>query len=162
MFGESLAEKNPFTGLTIPKKEKLLPKYMTIEDVEKLINAVTSYWHSAEAKGLTKKSDDAFFAKLRDLAIIEVIYSGGLRINEALSLNFADLDLLSEFAKIKGKGKKERLSALGRPAVAALNNYLNQARPLRTANDRTTAPIFVNKHGTRLSARSFQRNSKNI
>jgi integrase/recombinase XerC len=113
----------------------------------------------AKQQGLSKDDASADFSTARDTAILEVIYSGGLRISEALNLNLGDVDLLSDIMKVRGKGKKERICALGGPAVKALRKYLKW-RPLRTSNERQTAPIFVNKHGTRFTARSFQRNFK--
>lgn len=153
---EEHISKNPFTGLTSPKKEQKLPKYMAINEVERLLNAPSIYWRDAVDKGYAKDSAGAIFAKGRDTALLEVIYSGGLRISEAISLNFADIDYLSQVMKIKGKGKKERICALGRPAIKALKDYM-AVREIRSANTKPSAPVFVNRHGTRLTARSFQR-----
>jgi len=159
MVREQIVDKNPFVGLTSPKKAKLLPKYMTVNEVERLLEAPLAYWRMAVENGLAKTPDSASFANLRDSAILEIIYSGGLRINEAMALNLADLDLLGDVIKVKGKGKKERICGLGRPAIKALRKYL-RARSNRTADERSSAPLFVNKDGGRLTPRSFQRNFK--
>ena len=88
-----------------------------------------------------------------------MIYSGGLRISEALGLNMEDLDLLSGVMRVLGKGKKQRLCGLGNPAIRAIRKYL-PVRRTRTENERRSAPVFVNRFGERLTTRSFQRNFK--
>lgn len=157
---EDVVEINPFVGITSPKKAKRLPKYMSIDEVGKLLDSPALYWQDAHSKGITKDDDSAKFATARDTALLEVIYSGGLRISEALGLKFADLDLRQGIMKVKGKGKKERIAALGAPAINALQHYF-KVREIRSANSLPVAPIFINKHGNRLSARSFQRFFKN-
>ncbi|MDD3118555.1 MAG: tyrosine recombinase XerC [Victivallales bacterium] len=159
MVREQAVRHNPFIGLTTPRREKKLPLYLTVEEVGRLLDAPPIYWHRARADGTAKDDDSARFASARDSAILEVIYSGGLRISEAVGLNLADLDLISDVMLVRGKGKKERLCALGHPAVKAVTRYL-QLRPLRTEDERRQAPLFVNRFGTRLTARSFQRNLK--
>ncbi len=156
---EGLAEKNPFAGLASPKRGRPLPKYMTVDEVGRLLDAPAKFWKDAVAHETCKDEQSALFAEARDAAILETIYSGGLRISEAVGLNLGDIDLLGDVMKVKGKGKKERLCALGGPAVRALKRYL-QLRALRTANAKSGAPLFVNKDGARLTARSFQRNFK--
>lgn len=159
MVREQCVDKNPFVGLTSPKNAKLLPKYMSVKEVERLLCAPHQYWKNATLNGTAADDDSATFANLRDSAILEVIYSGGLRINEVLSLDLRDIDILGDVMKVKGKGKKERVCALGRPAVKALRKYL-RGREARCTDERPGAPLFVNKYGKRLSARSFQRNFK--
>ncbi|MCG3146687.1 MAG: Tyrosine recombinase XerC [Verrucomicrobiae bacterium] len=123
-------KQNPVVGLTLPKKQRKLPKFLTIQQVEALLNAPTN---------------------IRDKAILETLYSGGLRIHELVGLNDEDLDLLGEVVRVRGKGKKERLAPLGAPCVETLQKYL-------TARNRSArGPLFVNKFGGRLTARSCQR-----
>ncbi len=156
---EGLAEKNPFEGLTSPKREKRLPKYMTVAEVGRLLDAPEKVWADAYARDLAKDEGSALFASARDSAMLELIYSGGVRISEAIGLNLGDIDLLSGIMKVRGKGKKERLCALGNPACRAIRKYLS-LRKTRTGNERREAPLFVNKDGQRITARSFQRNFK--
>jgi len=87
----------------------------------------------------------------RDKAILETLYSAGLRIHELVQLNDDDVDMLGEVVRVRGKGKKERLAALGGPAIDALQKYLE----LRGREKR--GPVFVNRFGERLTARSVQR-----
>lgn len=159
LLREGKVPKNPFAGMVSPKRQRLLPKYMTVAEVGNLLDSPEKVWADALAKEICKDESSAKFASARDAAILEVIYSGGLRISEAVGLNLGSIDLLSDIMKVRGKGKKERLSALGGPAVRALKKYL-PLRQTRSSNARPDAPLFVNKDGTRLTARSFQRNFK--
>ena len=156
---EEQISRNPFSGLIAPRKKKLLPKYMTVNEVDALLSAPAAYWAEMTEKGAAKSAENAAFAAARDGAILEVIYSGGLRISEAIGLNLADLSLESGVMKIRGKGKKERLGALGRPAVRALNDYLALRNAFCGASA-DPAAVFLNHTGSRLTARSFQRNFK--
>ena len=159
MQREQLAHDNPFTGLIAPKRQKLLPKYMTVEEVGRLLDTPQLFWKDAYEKEIAKDEESARFSAARDAAILEVIYSGGLRISEALGLNMEDLDLISGVMRVRGKGKKERLCGLGNPAIRALRKYF-PVRRMRSGNERRNAPVFVNRFGQRLTTRSFQRNFK--
>ncbi len=156
---EHIVESNPFAGLASPKKQKLLPKYMTVAEVSRLLDSVDAVWRDASAKGIVKSEENAQLSAARDGAILEVIYSGGLRISEALGLNLSSVDLIGGIMKVRGKGKKERLCGLGGPAERALRKYL-RIRALWTADARREAPLFINQDGGRLTPRSFQRNFK--
>ena len=101
-------KQNPLTGLTLPKRGRKLPKFLTIQQIEELL--------AAPLKG--KAKDD--LAAWRDKAILETLYSGGLRIHELVQLNDNDVDLLGEVVSVRGKGKKERLAPLGGPAIETL------------------------------------------
>ena len=133
-------KQNPVVGLTLPKLQRKLPKFLTIQQIEALLNAP-----------LTDKKPESQLAIWRDKAILEVLYSGGLRIHELTGLNDDDLDILGEVARVRGKGKKERLTPLGAPAIAAIQKYLE----LRQRGAR--GPLFVNRFGGRLTSRSVQR-----
>ena len=97
----------------VPKLDKRLPTYMDREQTESLFA-----WAEARAEG-----DD--FAATRDLAILELFYSTGIRLSELSGMNLEDMDLLSDQAKVRGKGRKERIVPLGSRAVLALRRYLN-------------------------------------
>lgn len=123
-------KQNPVVGLTLPKKQRKLPKFLTIQQIEVLLAAPDN---------------------LRDKAILETLYSGGLRIHELVGLNDDDLDLVGEVVRVRGKGKKERLAPLGAPCVESVQKYLDaRGRSAR-------GPLFVNKFGGRITARSCQR-----
>ena len=156
---EGAVSGNPFMRLPAQGRERKLPQIMSINAIEALINAVKNFHLEQIRSGNAKNAELAAFAAARDQAMIEVIYSGGLRISEAVNLNFKDLDLIGGVILVHGKGKKERMCALGRPARSALRTYLSQRRT-RTGNEAPAAPVFVNRNGGRLTARSFQRNLK--
>ena len=157
MVREGVLEVNPFAGLASPKKQKPLPLYMSVSEVERLLDAPDRYWSNAKNLETVKTEDGAEFSCARDKAILEVIYSGGLRISEALGLNLGDINTASQIMKVRGKGKKERLAVLGRAATDSLRTYLRFRRSagLTPAVD---LPLFINKSGGRLTARSYQRN----
>jgi integrase/recombinase XerC len=133
-------KQSPLIGLTLPKKAKKLPKFLTIQQVDALLNAP-----------LADKTGTKPVSIWRDKAILETFYSAGIRIHELVGLNDEDVDFLAEVVRVRGKGKKERLSPLGGPAVETLKKYLE----LRGRSAR--GPLFVNRFGGRMTARSVQR-----
>jgi len=161
LIREGRATGNPFSGLTAPKRQQRLPKYFSVAEISRLLDAPAEYWRTVQAKSETATGDpdQAKFAAARDAAMLEVVYSGGLRISEATGLNLGDLDLNGGTMRVRGKGKKERLAVLGAPAVKAVGAYLEWRRT-RTANEAMNAPLFVNRFGERLTPRSFQRSLK--
>lgn len=135
---EHMLPANPASGIQTPKRERRLPSFLEIKEVEHLIEA---------AKG------DKWETK-RDLAILEVLYSSGIRVSELVGLNEEDVDLLSSLVKVRGKGKKERIVPIGSCAVSAVKTYLDLA-PLDT--QQRSVPLFINRRKTRLTDRSVRR-----
>jgi integrase/recombinase XerC len=129
----------------MPKLDKRLPTYMDREQTQALFD-----WAEARAAG-----DD--FGATRDLAMLELFYSTGIRLSELSGMNLEDLDLLSDQAKVRGKGRKERIVPVGSRAVAALRRYLThrETAVARPGGDRRA--VFVSRHGRRLAPRSVQR-----
>lgn len=160
LLREKVIAVNPFENLSLPHKEASLPRVFSVHAIDQLTEAVRRYWARAIELGYCKNDEMAEFAAARDLALVELIYSGGLRISEAMGLNLDRLNLAEGIIKVEGKGKKQRLAAMGRPAIAAMNAYLAQRR-LRVSDRCPAAPVFVNRDGGRLTPRSFQRNLKN-
>ena len=152
--------ENPFDNMPVIKAGKPLPKVMSINQIEVLLAGVDSYWINQQDQGLTRSEGGAAFSHARDKALIEVIYSGGLRISEALGLNYSETDVSSGIVKVRGKGKKERLAVLGTPAKKALREYL-RLRNAAGGSRESSSPLFLNQQGSRLTPRSFQRNLKN-
>lgn len=151
---------NPFLSVRSPKLEKNLPQILSVEAVDKLICAVADFWRTAAENGTAASPEAADFAAARDRAMIEVIYSAGMRISEAVGLNYEDMDLAGGTARLRGKGKKERLGLLGGSAVRAVREYYPFRRNAGAGRE-PESPLFVNRFGARLTARSFQRNLKN-
>ncbi|QOJ01490.1 MAG: tyrosine recombinase XerC [Phycisphaeraceae bacterium] len=138
-----LSAVNPMTVIRTPRQSKRLPKAITIDQVEKLLSA---------------PSDSDLLGR-RDRAMLETLYSTGLRVSELVGLNFTDLDVQGEALHIRGKGKKERIVPLGSHALRAIARYLElmQEDARVSAVDPGRRPLFVNKHGGRLSSRSVRR-----
>lgn len=139
-------ETNPMTMIRTPRQAKRLPKAITVEQVEQLLAA----------------PDDREVLGARDRAMLETLYSTGIRVSELVDLNFEDLDEPGEALRIRGKGKKERLVPLGSHALASIRHYrdilLGDERfTPNGAADRIGRPLFINKHGGRLSSRSVRR-----
>ena len=158
LIREDVTDANPFSRLPTLKTERPLPGVMNVSEVERLIAAVRKFWCDAAAQERSRPQD-AEFASARDLAIVELIYSGGLRISEAMGANYGDVDWGRRVLLVRGKGKKERLAPIGGPAMSALRNYLPIRRNAGGARDQAS-PLFINRFGERLTPRSFQRNLK--
>lgn len=136
---QGVLTENPANGLRSPRQEKRLPHFMSEADLTRLLE--------------TPRDETPL--GLRDHALLETIYSAGLRVSEAVGLNSDDVDFDSGLATIRGKGKRERLALLGPQAVQAVRRWL-ECRDAVTGG-RPQAAVFVNKHGTRLTTRSVGR-----
>jgi len=138
---EGWIDTNPAKPLRNPRKGRNLPHFLTGEEIGRLLQAPSP--------------EDLF--GLRDRAILETMYSAGLRVSELVGLNLSDLDFEAGVVRVRGKGRRERLSPIGSYAVRALNRWL----PLRPLSPREVAgaqsPVFVNKFGRRLTTRSVAR-----
>jgi integrase/recombinase XerC len=133
---------NPVLSVRTPKQEKKLPKFLEYEQVQRLLNTPpTNNWLGA-----------------RDKAILETLYSTGIRVSELAGLNMDDIDFLGEIIHIRGKGKKERITPIGSSALQSIQNYI-EFRNKRAQNNSNfdSKVLFVNKHGKRLSTRSVRR-----
>lgn len=134
LLREKFTSTLPTAELELPKKPKTLPDVLSIEEVEMLL---------AQPSGLEPK-------KLRDKAILELLYGTGLRVSELIALDLDDIDLELAFLRCYGKGSKERMVPLGSYAKQALSDYLQYGRPQLVRNLSLVA-FFVNTRGKRLS-----------
>jgi len=141
LYENKIIKLNPFDVINIPKKEQTLPYFLTEEEVEVLIGANTP------DKVLSKEPNYKF--AFRDYALLMLLYSSGLRRSEAVGLNVGDVDFISGFVRVYGKGRKERIVPVGENALKAIKKYLD-TRPDVVAS----SPLFVNKDGKRLSSTS--------
>ena len=128
----------------VPKLDKRLPTYMEKEQTERLFA-----WAEMRAAG-----DE--FQPLRDLAILELFYSTGMRLSELAGLSLESLDLLSDQARVRGKGRKERIVPVGTRAVLALRRYLNVREAVVQLPGADRRAVFVTRRGRRLAPRSIQ------
>jgi len=138
LFKEKLTAVNPADSVFTPKMERRLPEFLDRETMEELLRA--------------PKDEGTFGA--RDRAILEVLYSTGMRVSELVGIDMTHMDLIAGVVKVRGKGKKERITILGKEAEKALRTYLDRRKPL--AKDPEGA-LFINKNGKRLSDRGVRR-----
>jgi integrase/recombinase XerC len=138
---EGTLTENPAKSLRSPRQGQRLPHFLTLADVKKLLVAPIEYdW-----------------AGRRDRAILETLYSAGLRVSELVGLDILDVDLNDGFAVVRGKGKRERIALLGPRAVAAINLWLRERDSLLERVGKETTAVFLNKNGGRLTTRSVGR-----
>ena len=138
---------NPARGVSTPKLDKRLPGYLDRAQIDLL-------FQQAETRAWSGR-----FADVRNLAILELFYSTGMRLSELAGIDLRDLDLISQQVKVRGKGRKERIVPLGDHAVRALRNYDLKRETLRrdvgVAIDRSA--LFLAKTGKRIGVRMVQR-----
>ena len=131
--------RDPVRELELPKAEKKLPLVLTRQQIDELLTAPLR---------VPKHRAAPTWMPLRDVAIMEVFYSSGLRLSELASLNVADVDLYTESVRVLGKGRKERVCPVGAPALEAVSRY-------RSAANVQSGPLFINKTRRRISPRSI-------
>jgi integrase/recombinase XerC len=136
-----LIDTSPFELINAPKTPSHLPDVLSPEDVEQLLNF---------------KPCDAL--EIRDLAIVELMYSSGLRVSETANINLDDFEEEMTFLRVLGKGSKTRLVPLGRYAVNAINNWVKE----RSKYSEESSALFINLKGSRLSVRSIQLRLKRL
>lgn len=139
---EGIVQLDPFAVLALPRVPKRLPRVLTAD----------------EAARMMETPSESEPAGLRDRAILETLYAGGLRISELVGLDLRDLELEARRLRVTGKGNRERVALIGHPAAGAIARYLSRGRPeLAAAGKRPHAALFLNHRGGRLGARSVQR-----
>lgn len=135
LYSRRLIKNNPALLLYTPKVPEKLPDFLSEEEVVKIIESPKgSSWQT-----------------LRDRAILELLYSTGIRVGELVSLTLKDINFVDETIKVKGKGKKERIVPVGTPAMKALIEYIEQ-KPYSKVD-----AVFLNKYGKTLTERSVER-----
>jgi integrase/recombinase XerC len=135
---EGWTKANPAKPLRNPRKARSLPHFLSSEEIDRLLAAPPS----SESLGL------------RDRAILEVLYSAGLRVSELAGLNASDLDLPGGTLRVRGKGRRERIAPIGSFATRALKQWLSARRLSPGEKSGPATPVFVNKFGRRLTTRS--------
>jgi len=132
---EKYIHNNPASSVFTPKLDKRLPEFLDVN----------------QAAGLVTAPDVSSILGLRDRALLEVLYSTGIRVSELVGMNVEDIDLISGSIKVRGKGKKERIALLGGEAQKALRTYLDERK---SSGEKA---VFLNKLGSRLTDRSVRR-----
>ncbi len=138
---EGICETNPAKPLRTPRAGRKLPHFLTTDEVGRLLEAPAAML------------DDG----VRDRAILETMYSAGLRVAEVVGLSLGDLDRPSGILRVMGKGRKERIAPVGSYALKALDHWLKVRRPDTTADIEDQQALFLNRFGRRLTTRSIGR-----
>jgi integrase/recombinase XerC len=133
MIREGEIKNNPAVSLIYPKLDKILPKFLTEQEVRMVLDV-----HFGQD-----------LLALRDKAILEFLYSTGARVSELVALKIADVDLISSIAKVTGKGRKQRLLPIGEPAVLSLKAYLDKRIDKNNS-------LFINKRAGSLTDRGVR------
>lgn len=146
LLREQIISVDPLLGITNPKVGQYIPGFLSVDEVFSLLEA--------------PNPSDTFFK--RDCAVIEMLYSTGMRVSELVGTNIQDYDLESEVVRVRGKGNKERIVPFGKAACEALKQYFPQRESINVARvTRGDEPerdaVFLNNRGTRLSVRSIER-----
>ena len=129
----------------MPRLDKRLPTHLGKDQMEAMFTVAETAAESEE------------FTALRDLAMLELFYSSGLRLSELAGIDLGTLDLLSDQVKVKGKGKKERIVPVGSRAVKALRRYLSARETVARRPGADRSAVFLNKNGKRLGVVTIQR-----
>ena len=145
LYREGVISTNPAKGIHSPKKNKTLPKFLTEEETEEILNNI-------------KISTPAGY---RNKVILELLYASGMRVSELSGLNFSDLNIENNEIRVVGKGSKERIVLISDRVKDFLNNYIKTVRPLiNTEGPKTEttdeSPVFINKTGFRLHPQSIR------
>lgn len=146
LLRERIVKNDPVAGISTPKQDKYMPVFLTVDEVFALMDT---------------PGEDDLFAE-RDRAILELLYSTGMRVAELAALDMDRLDFETGMVKVTGKGNKERLVPIGKPALEALIRYFPQrerviADRVRRGNVAERDALFLNSRGTRLTTRSVER-----
>jgi integrase/recombinase XerC len=137
LYREGYMKSNPAKLVSSPRLPKLLPKFLSVDD----------------AFSLVEKPEGIGFAPARDRAILELLYSSGLRVGELAGLNVEDINVREALVKARGKGKKERIVPIGSKALDAIKTYLVERILLKSKEK----AVFLNRLGTRLTDRGVRR-----
>lgn len=138
---ENILPSNPIASVSTPRQEKRLPRFL----------------YPAEVNMLLAAPDSNKTSGMRDRAILETLYAGGMRVSELVGMNIVDINFEEDYIKLRGKGDKERIAPLGTKAKEAVQEYMEYSRPVLLAKgDKAEEALFLNKFGGRLSARSIR------
>jgi integrase/recombinase XerC len=157
---EGALKDNPAEGLKGPRQGRKLPALLSEQQVEALLAAPAGAARRADTESGVQRGPAArrrSWAARRDQALLEVIYSAGLRVSEAVGLNVEDVDAEGGAVLVRGKGRKERLGLLGRPARQAVLAWLNERSAVVKDQRKPSPALFLNKNGGRLTTRSVAR-----
>lgn len=160
LIREEYVTNNPFSGLRSPKKSRTLPHVLTIQEINRLLDAPRQVGQEATAgQHDSRKRLWQEYAMLRDIAILEVLYSSGMRVSELTGMKENNIDLISDVIKVRGKGGKERLCPIGHPAAKALRTAMEKRNEVAVTlySKSSSLPLLMNHMGGKLTSRSVER-----
>jgi len=135
LAGEEILKENPLLSMDTPKIRRKLPTVLTPQEIDEILKAV----------------DTSSKIGIRDLAVLEILYSGGLRVTELCNLKLTDFLLEAEMLRVIGKGNKQRLVPLGPQAIQCLNKYFKKVRPAWARKNQNLGRIFISRNGKPLT-----------
>ncbi len=151
---------DPWGAIATPRLPGRLPRVLEIDEIGALLDVVTADLAAADHAGSPDRTALRAALALRDRALVETAYAAGLRISELAEADLGALDLRRGEVRVIGKGRKERIGLLGRPAVAAVTDYLEDGRPVllerRTAETAPPTQLFLNHLGEPLGVRGLR------
>lgn len=140
LIEEDLHTSNPADIIKAPKSPRKLPKVLNVDEAHDLLNI---------------SSEDPL--SIRDLAMLELLYSAGLRVSELAGLDMEDVDLNNNQVQVLGKGSKQRLAPIGTKAINALRQWLTNRKVFLKPSQENVSALFLNQSGTRISTRTIQK-----
>lgn len=147
LFNNNLIKTNPFKYVSTPKKEKKLPKYLGVEELETIFNTPDLNTPLGQ----------------RDRLILEVLYATGIRVSELVNIKINDIDFYKKEVKILGKGNKERIDPFGDYCLDAIENFINDGRKKILKKFNTTCEyLIINGHGKKITTRGVEKILDNI
>jgi integrase/recombinase XerD len=139
LLREKAADHDPSVHIETPQLEKTLPKVLSLEEVETLLESPDTSTHYG----------------IRDKAMLELLYATGIRVSELIGLKLGDVHLSMGFVRCIGKGNKERIIPIGRTAIEAIEQYIDKGRPLFVSKKNHDDALFLNHHGKGLTRQGF-------
>jgi len=140
LLREKMISSSPVANTSSPKLDKRLPSFLTMEEMNRLLQAP----NLSTPQGL------------RDRALLEMLYASGLRVSELVNLKLGQIDLDTREIRVWGKGSKERIVLMGKPAAEALITYLSQGRT-KLLGEKVNRAVFLNRYGEQLTERMIQK-----
>jgi integrase/recombinase XerD len=139
LLRDKVVDQDPTVHIETPKSERTVPKVLSLEEVEKLLDTPDQMDHFG----------------LRDKAMLELLYATGIRVTELINIDLENVHLTMGFVRVNGNGKKERIIPVGKTATEAVKHYLEQGRPHFISPKHQDQALFLNHQGKRLTRQGY-------